>query len=82
MARQQISVRLTDDLLALVDEHAARTGKTRSELIRSALEEYLKRDREAAIDAAIVEGYGRIPAERHDPWAHAAASRSIAAEPW
>jgi metal-responsive CopG/Arc/MetJ family transcriptional regulator len=82
VARQQTLVQLTDELLALVDERAARTGKSRSELIRSALEQYLKSDRDAAIDAAILEGYRRIPAERHDPWAHAAAAESIAAEPW
>jgi metal-responsive CopG/Arc/MetJ family transcriptional regulator len=82
MARQQTLVQLTDELLALVDERAARLGKSRSELIRTALEQYLRADRDAAIDAAIVEGYRRVPPPEHDPWAAAAAKRSVAAEPW
>jgi predicted transcriptional regulator len=82
MARQQTLVQLNDELLALVDERAARLGKSRSELIRAALEQYLKTDRAAAIDAAIAEGYRRLPPSEDDPWASAAARRSIAAEPW
>ncbi|HEV8687811.1 MAG TPA: ribbon-helix-helix protein, CopG family [Gaiellaceae bacterium] len=82
MARQQTLVQLNDELLALVDERAARLGKSRSELIRAALEQYLKTDRDAAIDAAIVDGYTRIPPPKYDPWAEAAARDSIAAEPW
>jgi metal-responsive CopG/Arc/MetJ family transcriptional regulator len=82
MARRQTLVQLNDELLALLDERAARTRRSRSQLIREALEQYLAADREAAIDRAIVEGYTRIPQEEHDPWAEAAARRSIAEEPW
>jgi Arc/MetJ-type ribon-helix-helix transcriptional regulator len=59
-----------------------RLGKSLSELIRTALEQFLKADRDAAIDAAIVEGYRRLPATEHDSWAAVAARRSIASEPW
>jgi predicted transcriptional regulator len=82
MARRQTLVQLSDELLALLDERAARTGRSRSDLIRTAIERELAADREAAIDAAIVEGYRRVPPPEHDPWAEAAARRSIAAEPW
>jgi metal-responsive CopG/Arc/MetJ family transcriptional regulator len=82
MARRQTLVQLSDELLALLDERAARTGRSRSELIRSAIERELAEDREAAIDAAIVEGYRRIPQREHDPWAEVSARRSIADEPW
>ena len=81
VARQQTLVQLNDELLALLDERAGRLGVSRSELIRRAIEDYLEDEREAAIDAAIIEGYTRIPQEE-DPWAHAAARRSIADEPW
>ena len=81
VARQQTLVQLTDELLALLDEKAAKEGTSRSELIRRAIERFLRDERRAAIDAAIVEGYTRIPDE-DDPWAHAAARRSIAEEPW
>jgi metal-responsive CopG/Arc/MetJ family transcriptional regulator len=81
MPRRQTLVQLSDELLALLDERAARTGRSRSDLIRSAIERELTDDREAAIDAAIVEGYTRIPQEP-DPWADVAARESIRAEPW
>ena len=82
MARRQTLVQLTDELVALLDERAAKTGRSRSEVIRAAIERELAAEREAAIDAAIVEGYRRIPPSEHDPWAEASAKRSIAAEPW
>ena len=82
MARRQTLVQLSDELLALLDERAARTGRSRSELIRAAIERDLSEDRAAAIDAAIVEGYRRDPPPKHDEWAAASARRSVAAEPW
>lgn len=78
----RILVQLTDELLVLVDDRAAKTGRSRSEIIRAALERELAPEREAAIDAAIVEGYTRIPPPEFDPWAEASAKRSIADEPW
>jgi metal-responsive CopG/Arc/MetJ family transcriptional regulator len=82
MPRRQTLVQLTDELLGALDERAARRGTSRSQLIRRAIETYLAGDEDAASDAAIVEGYTRIPPPEHDPWAKAAASRSIRAEPW
>lgn len=82
MARRQTLVQLTDDLLALLDERAARSGRSRSEIIRSAIERELAAEREAAIDEAIVEGYTRIPPPERDAWAEAGAKRSIADERW
>lgn len=82
MARRQTLVQLTDELIALLDERAARTGRSRSELIRSAIERDLAAGREAAIDAAIVEGYERLPQPERDGWADASARRSVADEPW
>lgn len=81
MKRQQTLVQLTDELVALLDERAAKSGRSRSELIRAAIERYLADDREAAIDAAIVAGYERVP-EEADPWADLLAREAIAAEPW
>ena len=82
VARQQTLVQLTDELLALLDERAAKDGTSRSELIRRAIESFLRDERKLAIDAAIVEAYTRIPQPEHDPWAEAAAIESIKAEPW
>jgi metal-responsive CopG/Arc/MetJ family transcriptional regulator len=81
MARQQTLVQLSDELVAALDQRAARRGVSRSRLIREAIQDYLMRDADAAIDAAIVDGYTRIPQE-DDPWAYAEAIESIRAEPW
>ena len=81
MARRQVLVQLNDELIALLDQRAAQTGRSRSDLVRAAIERDLAAEREAAIDAAIVEGYTRIPQEP-DRWADVLAKRSIADEPW
>jgi metal-responsive CopG/Arc/MetJ family transcriptional regulator len=81
VARQQTLVQLSDELVAALDERAARRGVSRSRLIRDAIQDYLARDADAEIDAAIVDGYTRIPQE-DDPWAYAEAIESIRAEPW
>ena len=75
-------MQLNDELLELLDRKGARDGRSRSQLIREALEEYLHDEREAEIDRQIVEAYTRMPQPEHDPWAEAAARRSIAEEPW
>jgi metal-responsive CopG/Arc/MetJ family transcriptional regulator len=81
MARTQTLVQLTDRLLAALDQYAAKVGRNRSDVIRSAIEQFLKESLEDDIDRAIVEGYGKIPQES-DPLIEAAARDSIAAEPW
>jgi metal-responsive CopG/Arc/MetJ family transcriptional regulator len=80
-ARRQTLVQLNDELLALLDERAARTRRSRSSLIREAVEQYVRADRDAAIDRAIVEGYTRMPDEP-DPWVDILARESIRREPW
>ncbi len=82
VARRQTLVQLSDALLAALDERAVRHSVSRSQLIRTAIEQYIATDEDSEIDRAIVEGYTRIPPPEHDPWAEAAALRSIAAEPW
>ena len=83
MARQPTLVQLTNDLLLLLDQRAAATGCSRSELIRQAVASYLATDREAALDAQIVEGYHRVPETAEElAWADADLRESIAEEPW
>jgi len=80
MARTQTLVQLSDELLERLDARRAREGRSRSEVIREAIELYLAADREAEIDRLIVEAYTRRPPE--DVWADEAAKRMVAAEPW
>jgi metal-responsive CopG/Arc/MetJ family transcriptional regulator len=82
VARRQTLVQLSDELIAALDERAARRHVSRSQLIRAAIEQYIATDEDAAIDRAIVEGYTRIPPGELDAWAEAATIESIRDEPW
>jgi len=55
LARTQTLVQLTDELLARLDAFRAREGRSRSEVVREAIERYLAADREAEIDRLLVE---------------------------
>lgn len=68
MARTQTMVQLTDELLVLLDDEAARRDLSRSALIREALDGYLAGTRESAVARSIVEGYTRIPPATPDEW--------------
>jgi metal-responsive CopG/Arc/MetJ family transcriptional regulator len=81
MSRKQTLVQLSDELLAALDQVAASSGRSRSELIREAIERYIDEVLNREIDRRIVQGYRRIPQEP-DPWADAMARESIAEEPW
>jgi metal-responsive CopG/Arc/MetJ family transcriptional regulator len=82
MARQPTLVQLDDAQVAALDERAAREGRSRSELVRQAIDELLGRGDAAAIDEAIVDGYTRVPAASPDEFAVAGAIAAIRAEPW
>jgi metal-responsive CopG/Arc/MetJ family transcriptional regulator len=82
MARRQTLIQLDDARLAALDERAAASGRSRSELIREAIDLLLGTGDAAAIDAAIVGGYERSPASERDPWAFESALAAIRAEPW
>jgi metal-responsive CopG/Arc/MetJ family transcriptional regulator len=80
MARTQTLVQLSDDLLERLDRYRTREGRSRSDVIREAVERYLAEDREAAIDRLIVDAYTRRPQD--DIWTDEAARRLIEEEPW
>jgi metal-responsive CopG/Arc/MetJ family transcriptional regulator len=80
MPRKQTLVQLSDELLEQLDSHRAREGRSRSEVVREAIERYLAADREAEIDRLLVHAYTRQPPE--DLWDEQAAKLMISAEPW
>lgn len=80
MARRQALVQLSDELLAALDERRSRAGRSRSDLIREAVERYLVDDIESDLDRQIVEGYRRHPPD--DLWGEESVKRVIAQEPW
>lgn len=64
MARKQVLVQLDDDLVAELDDVAARLGVSRSELLRRGARAVLQADYWATADEELVEGYLRIPEDR------------------
>lgn len=83
VTRIQTLVQLTSDLLRRLDERAAREGRSRSALIRDAIEAYLHDEEKARIDREIVEGYERIPTTPEEmEIAEASARKAVEEEPW
>lgn len=83
VTRTQTLVQLSEELLRRLDERAAREGRSRSALIREAIEAYLKDEENARIDREIREGYERIPeTEEEMRWAEASAWEGVEEEPW
>ncbi|HYY80225.1 MAG TPA: CopG family transcriptional regulator [Actinomycetes bacterium] len=83
MERKQTMVQLSDTLLDVLDRRAAATGRSRSELIREAVEQYFKDDVEALIDAQIIEGYTRIPDDgEFDALAEEGLRLTMEEDPW
>lgn len=80
MARTQTLVQFSDDLLERLDRYRTREGRSRSDVIREAVERYLAEDHEAQVDRLIVEAYARRPPD--DAWSDEAARHMIASEPW
>jgi uncharacterized protein YggU (UPF0235/DUF167 family) len=68
--RAQTLVQLTDRLLAALDQHAAKVGRNRSDVIREAIERYLEESLEDDIGRAIVElaVVARASADRVGPY--------------
>jgi metal-responsive CopG/Arc/MetJ family transcriptional regulator len=83
MARTQTLVQLTEALLQRLDERAARDGRSRSALIRDAIEAYLHDEEKARIDREIIEGYQRMPTTDWEmEIAEASAKQAVEEEPW
>jgi predicted DNA-binding protein len=83
VARTQTLVQLSDELLRRLDERAAREGRSRSALIREAIEAYLYDEDKARIDREIIEGYERIPTTDVEMrWAEEGAREGVEEEPW
>lgn len=82
VARRQTLIQLDDARLAALDQRAASSGRSRSDLIREAIDLLLESGDPAAVDAAIVEGYRNQPPPEQDPWVVAAALTTIKGEPW
>lgn len=81
MKKTQTLVQLTADLLSALDQQAASSGRSRSDIIREAIREYLDDRLAADIDRRIVAAYRNKP-QTDDGWPETAAREAIASEPW
>lgn len=83
MTRIQTLVQLTSDLLRRLDERAAREGRSRSALIREAIEAYLHDEERDRITREIIEGYERFPPTKEEmESAEAGVREDIEEDPW
>ena len=83
VTRTQTLVQLNEELLRRLDERAAKEGRSRSALIRDAIEAYMYDEDKARIDREIIEGYERIPITDEElESAEASAREGIEEEPW
>ena len=81
---QMITIRMSKERVAQLDALVTSGAyATRAEVVRAAVDRLLAQLDAEAVDRAIVEGYTRIPQTVDElAWAEAAATRSIADEPW
>lgn len=83
MSRKETLVQLTQELLDRLDERAAREGRSRSALIRDAIESYLHDEERDRVTREIVEGYERMPDTADEMvMAEASAREGIEEELW
>lgn len=61
-------VQLSDDLVRLLDDEAARRGLSRSAIIREAVEAHIAEQARDSIGRRIADGYRRIPPATPDEW--------------
>lgn len=91
VARRQVLVQLSDELVASLDLRARNRAVSRSQLIREAVERFVAADRLAEGERAYIESYTRFPQE-DDPGADISAilagkamddeEREAGLEPW
>lgn len=81
--RKAVLVQMNDDLLAKLDRLAGEVGRSRSAVVRDAVERYVVQESIAEKDRRMVEGYTRIPDDdEFDAWAEWDAEDLVREEPW
>jgi metal-responsive CopG/Arc/MetJ family transcriptional regulator len=75
------AISIPDELFARAEELAQRLGKSRSQVYREALSEYLVRREPRSVTATLDELVGELPLEP-DGWVTAAARRALERSEW
>lgn len=83
MARKQVLVQLTDQLVEKLDELGEQTGRSRSAMVRDAVERYVIKESEAEKDRRLIEGYTKYPPDgEFDAMAEDALREMLEEESW
>lgn len=83
MARKPVLVQFDDELLARLDRVSEEKGRSRSAVVREAVERYVVKESVEEKDRRTIDGYTRIPDDgEFDAWAEASVREMIAEEPW
>lgn len=83
MARKQVLVQFTDDLLKKLDQLSEQLQRSRSSVIRDAVEIYVEKESLAEKQRRDIEGYTRFPeTEEELAWARESGRRMVEEEPW
>jgi metal-responsive CopG/Arc/MetJ family transcriptional regulator len=75
------AISIPDDLFAAAEKHARRFGKSRSQVYREALSEYLVRHDPTAVTRAMDDALAEILPDR-DPWLTEAGRRALERSEW
>jgi metal-responsive CopG/Arc/MetJ family transcriptional regulator len=83
VARKPVLLQLSEELLERIDQLTATQGRSRSAVVREAVERYITEQSQALKDQQMAEGYRRIPDdEQFDEWAEVAVRELVEEEPW
>lgn len=83
MSRKPVLVQLNEELIEKLDELTEVQGRSRSAVVRDAVERYVAAESEAEKDRRLVEGYTRIPPDdEFAAWAEASVRELLDEESW
>lgn len=83
MAKKPVLLQFDDELLERLDQYATTVDRSRSAVVRDAVERYIATESEAEKDRRLVEGYTRIPdTGEFDTWALESGRDAIEEESW
>ena len=83
MSRKPVLVQLNEDLIAELDQLSQQQGRSRSAVVRDAVERYVVNESDAAKDRRMIEAYRLIPDDgEFDAWAEVSAKEMLEEESW
>ena len=83
MSRKPVLVQFNDELIAELDQLSQQQGRSRSAVVRDAVERYVVKESDAAKDRRTIEGYTRIPDDgEFMTAAEENLQRMVGEEPW